>query len=200
MTAFTKTNIANMALGYLSDFRIDDIDDNDPSAIVLRDYWDIARLESLGAYEWGFASTITPLTKNATAPESGYLYKFDQPANWIRTNEVSSSGKFEQGSFTAWEYRDGFFETDSETLYLDYVYDHETVGTWPSWFVTHMVLKLAAYAAPGIASAKREAQELHRMADMQLLKSKARDAQQRVRRKPPPGNWYLALRGRRTWR
>lgn len=200
MTAFTQTSIANMALGYLGEYRINDIDDNGPSEIVLRDYWDIARLDTLGAFEWGFASTILALTRNADAPDSGFQYKYDQPPDWVRTNKVSDSGKFEEGIFENWEYREGFFEADAETLYLDYVYDHKTVGTWPAWFVSQMAIKWAAYAAPGITSAKREAMELHKMADSHLLKAKARDAQQRVRRRPPSGNWYNALRGRRTWR
>ena len=200
MTAFTQTHIANLSLGHLGEYRIDDIDtDNETPAQKVRDFWDIARLEALGAYEWGFATDIKALTRNDDAPDAGYQYKYDQPALWLRTIRVTPTSTFsEDGVFTQWAFRDGYFETDEENLYVEYIYDHTTVGTWPPWFVTYMGYVLAKHIVPGILGPSF-LKDFAEMADRNLLSAKARDAQQQPVKTPKPSKWQRALRGQRTW-
>lgn len=196
MSTITKTTIANLALAHLGDHRIDDFDEADPAASDIRDQWDITRLEGLSAYEWAHASKTVQLDRNGTAPVSEWRYAYDKPANWIRTNAVSDSSQFSRSHvFRQWMDREGQIQTDAAAVYMDYVYDHTTVGAWPPWFVDLIAVSLALRINPKITTSQSHGQTLGDMKKMSLAIAKARDAQQQPIYHAPPGKWIKARRG-----
>jgi len=199
MTAFTKTHIVNFALAHLGEFRIDDISDAGSIEVLANDYWDISRLEALGSYEWSFASSIVQLSRNATAPIAGFSYKYDPPADFVRLNSVYDSSTLNRTT-SNWEMRDGFIESSAEDIFIAYVRDHTTIGTWPPWFVMYMSYVLAEYMAPGIVTTAAAVEKVMEGRKASLATARARDSQVRPNnRRPPTGRWYAALRGAKIW-
>lgn len=195
MTSFTQTYVANLALAHLGDHRINDVSDNKPMAANVRDQWDIARLDSLSAYEWGFASKIVQLNRNGTAPDAEWTYRYDMPGDFVRLTAVADSSAFNRRSpFRKWAFRGGYIETDATTVFIDYVRDHETVGGWPPYFVDHMAVSLARRLNPKITTSQSTGQTFDQMQAKYLLIAKARDAQQQPVQRPPVGNWLMSLR------
>lgn len=196
MTTLTRTNVVNIALAHLGDHRIEAWEDDSPSASDARDQWELARLMALSAYEWAFASRVTKLGQNATAPVASWEYRYDQPVKFIRVNRMSDSDSFDSSyPFRAWDYREGFFETNATELYCDHVYDHETVGAWPPWFVEYMGVELAFRINPKITTSQSHGQTLDQMRDKILHKARARDANLQPIRQVPNGRWYRSMRG-----
>jgi hypothetical protein len=196
VSTITKTTVGNLALAHLGDHRIDDIDEDDPAAADLRDQWDIARLDALSAYEWAHASKTVQLDRNATAPIAQWTYAYDKPADWIKTNAVADSSEFRRDvPFRNWMDREGQIQTDALYIYMDYVYDHTTVGSWPAWFVDFMSASLAQRVNPKITTSHSHGKALVDMQKMALAVAKARDAQQQPIYRAPPGNWIRARRG-----
>lgn len=198
MTTLTKTDIANFALAHIGDHRVTNIDsDTKPNSIKVRDQWDITRLEALSAYEWGFASTMRELALASEMPAIEYDYAHDKPVDWVRTNWLSPSSSFPRDApFRRWADKAGQIWSNEQTLFMDYVYDHTTVGAWPPWFVDYMSLSLAMRINPGITTSKQTGEALYDMRKNALAIAKARDAQTQPIRYPAPGSWVRARRGR----
>jgi len=196
MSSITTTTIANLALGHLGDHRIDDFDEDDPHASDIRDQWEITRLSCLATYEWSFASKTVLLDRSGTAPLAQWLYAYDKPADWIRTNAISDASSFDRENiFRRWMDRGGQIQTDAATIYMDYVYDHTTIGSWPSWFVDYTASSLAMRINPKVTTSQSHGKTMMEMTRDFLGTAKARDAQQQPLYKPPRGNWIKARRG-----
>lgn len=196
MTSLTKTSIANFALAHLGDHRIDDFDEADPGAAKVRDQWDLTRLACLGSYEWGFASKTKALDRAGNTPAAQWLYAYDKPADWIRTNAVSDSSSFDRdNAFRRWMDREGQIQTDAAAIYMDYVRDHETVGSWHIWFVDYVSVSLAMRINPSITTSQSTSKLMKDLLKETLAVAKARDAQMQPLYKPPRGNWIKARRG-----
>ncbi len=196
MSSLTQTHIANLALAHLGDHRLDDFDEDDPHASDIRDQWELARLDALGAYEWGFASRIKQLDRSGTSPVAEWQYAYDKPADWVRTTGVADDSTFSRDApFRRWVDRGGRIETDAATVYMDYVYDHTTVGAWPAWFADYLAAALAFRINPKITTSQSHGQALMDIQKMALAKAKARDAQTQPPYQAPRGNWIRARRG-----
>jgi len=192
MTAITQTYVANLALALIGTERVNDFNDDDASANIARDVWEIARLEALASHEWRFASTIAILERG-TAPDAGYTYRYQTPADFIRLNAVYSDAEMVD-AIRDYALRGGYIHCSSEAVYLDYVYDHTTVGSWPPWFVTYVAGVLAYH----IASTQKSTSETDRFmkyAMDRLSMARSLDSTQQPVRKPPPGTWIRAARG-----
>ena len=198
MSTITKTSVANFALAHLGDHRINDVEnDSKPQAQKIRDQWDITRLDALSAYEWGFASIIEELQLAGDMPDHEYRYAHDKPPTWVRTNWVSSSSAFPRDApLRRWADKSGQIWSDENRIFMDYVYDHNVVGAWPPWFVDYVSLSLAMRLNPGITTSRQTGQDIYEMHRTKLGIAKARDAQTQPIRRPPPGRWVTARRGR----
>ncbi len=194
MSTITDTYVVNLALGHLGDHRISNFNQNDPSAASARDHWEFARLDALSAYEWSFASEIVKLNQSGVTPVGEYTYRYDKPNAWVRTNRVSPDTSF-QTDFRRWTDRNNKIDTDESTIYMDYVYDHTTIGLWTPWFVNYMAVSLAGMMNPRITTSKSMKKDMMQIKKEALSSARSRDNQQQPNRKPKQGDWMRARRG-----
>lgn len=192
MTAITQTYVVNLALALIGTERINDFEDDNASANIARDVWEIARLDALASHEWRFASEIANLQRGS-APDAGYTYRYQAPANFIRLNAVYSDASMST-PISDYAFRQGYVHCSSEAVYLDYVYDHDTVGAWPPWFVQYMAAVLAMHIASTQKSTS-ETLKFEELATKRLGAARALDSTQQPVRRPPPGRWIQAVRG-----
>lgn len=197
MTALTRTDIVNLALRELSTYRVDDWTDNKPEADVAADVWEQARLMTLARHSWRFAMKGAALARSASTPVTRYDYIYTLPGDFVRLEAISYSSTMEPPLV---EYRmmaDGVHCSES-SVYIEYVYDHDTVGTWPTWFVSVFSVDLASLMASALKSdTVREA--LEKLADKRLASARSLDSGQNpVRSYQDRGAWVSAARGVRV--
>lgn len=192
MTAVTKTYIANLALRLIGTERINDITDDSPSADIVNDVWEVARLEALSSHEWRFASKVAYLQRG-TDPDYGYDYRYQVPADFVRLNAVYSDAAM-TSAVRDYELREGYIHAGYEAIYLDYVGDNNTPGSWPAWFVSYMAAVIAMHMSSTQKSTS-ETERVEKLADKRLAQARMLDSTQQPVRKPPPGTWIRAARG-----
>lgn len=196
MSTLSRTDVVNIALAHLGDHRINDFDEAKPAAANARDQWELALRDSLSAYEWSFASRIARLDRNSSVPVAGYRYRYDMPADSVLLIQISDSTRFPADDvFRRWWYRDGYIETDAEQVFADYVYYHDTVGSWPPYFVDHLAVSLARRLNPRVTTSQSSGKLLTELQQQALTIARARDARQQPIQRPPRGRWYRARRG-----
>lgn len=92
----TKTEVANLALGYLGvSLTISDIDtDNSNQAKIVRRNLGTSLKESLEKHPWTFATKYQALTLFENAPSSGYAYSYSVPADCLIVREIAAEKAF----------------------------------------------------------------------------------------------------------
>ena len=83
MATVTPTDIANMALGLLTEAPIDSLDDDDRSARMLRLHYETTRAAELLKRVWAFA-ILTAEVDGVETGDPAYPYSFTLPANCLR--------------------------------------------------------------------------------------------------------------------
>lgn len=90
---YSKTKIFNIALNNLgiSSVLQDAINKNDAKAIILNNYYEMARDTVLEAHEWSFANAYRELSlSRESSPNPNYLYAFTYPNNCISPRAIIS--------------------------------------------------------------------------------------------------------------
>lgn len=137
----SKTEIANLALGFVGAKRIISLDDNNSRANSCNDMYPLARDASLEAREWSFASKRVVLAQDGVAPEYGYGYKFAIPSDNLRVLKVDSDPDFRRE--IDWTLADGFILCNHDTIYIKYIY-RANESTFTAMFSQAVAYKLAA--------------------------------------------------------
>jgi len=201
----TKTSITNLALRAIGSYRIDDFDtDTGAEAQVARDVWDAARRDALASHEWRFAIRVVQLAQAGETPAGLYGYAYPLPSNFIALSSVSDRSsldpalrEFDMIDVPASDDEPRLCIVANKTaLFIEYVYDHAKVGSWPPWFVTYMAAKLAAHMA-GPLKSTTEADRLETLARAKLGVARTRDSTQQPVRDTPMGSWVSSMRTRR---
>lgn len=142
----TRTEIANLALGHLGQYRITDIDEQSPPAVAVRDAWAMARDAVLRAHHWNFATTPVVLSQLATAPAFGWAYQWQLPADFLKL--VSVNGVFSGTRDTEFTIRGNLLLTNEQKAEVEYVRCVTECELWDSQFVMLFGLELAQLIAP----------------------------------------------------
>lgn len=192
MTGFTRTQITNLALAIIGTERVDDYTDDDPSAALARDVWDVCVLESLETHEWRFASDVASLERG-TAPSAGYTYRYNLPADFVRINTAYANADMTD-RIEDYEIRQGYMHCSSENVYIEYVKSGLSVGTWPGYFCQYVSALLAMHLSSTQKSTS-ETERIEKLMRMRLGQARMLDSTQQPVRRPPPGRWIRALRG-----
>lgn len=192
MTAFTRTQITNIALALIGTERVDNYTDDDASAALARDLWDVVVLEALETHEWRFASDIASLERG-TAPSAGYTYRYNLPADFVRINSAYANADMTD-RIEDYELRKGYMHASAENVYIEYVQSGTSIGAWPGYFAQYVAALLAFHIASTQKSTS-EAERLEKGAMKRLGQARALDSTQQPVRRPPPGRWIRAVRG-----
>lgn len=169
----TKTDLANIALGHLGEFRVMDIDEQTPSAEHCRRMWVLARDKMLRARHWNFALHQASLAALATAPLFDWGYAYALPSDYLLAVEVN--GWVAGTGAAQFEIMGGRLLTDAPYASLTYIRRIENPEEWDASFCDAFAYKLASLVAPSITSAQGLAQNLAQSAQMATLEAAGPD-------------------------
>ena len=191
-----KTHIANLALGHFGQSRIDDLDQDSPSALALRDVWDIARDAVLRAHNWNFATTDATLTQLAAVPlAGGWAHQYQLPADYRRL--ISCNGILagtRDCPFAVWARN--VLVSNEDPVVIEYVQNVPETALWDPTFVEAFSFKLAELASPRLTLSPEMAKSFAARKDEYArlaMHSGAVESQPLVR-KAQEGSAYLAAR------
>lgn len=171
-------------------------DERSASAEVANDVWDHAVRLALTAHDWPFARRVEELARRNMTPKLSYQYVYQQPSDFLRRGRISdSSSHFDgQPEFACYQLTEHGYETDAETIFLEYIYDRPAEAVWPPFFVDYFVALLAAKITSPLKSARAK-QGLEQLADARLASARSQSSSQQPRQRIPMGRWASARRG-----
>ena len=193
--------IANLALGEVSENNITSLDDETTPAQTAKRFIYQSIREVLAAGKWKCARESVVLAQSGTSPEFGWQYAYQLPADFIRVvrlNDIDADSVVNE----LFEVRGTRLETDESICKLVYIEDltmsDGDVGSMPPMMVKACYLTLASKMAWKITQSRGLQATLEGKAEKALGRAKAIDAQQERRplvNSAATSNW---LRGRRT--
>lgn len=164
-----QTIILNMALHHLGMEPINSIDDLNPSAKVLNDFWVPARDDTFSEHRWPFADAQISL-QLVTSPVIGWDYVYGYPVQVARVWNVYNEGSVkwkESREFTkkylVSEDRNVLCSDEPDAL-ADVTYIVENVSVWDPKFCMAHSLKMAALACPDLLGDHEKAAMLSTLA------------------------------------
>ncbi len=168
--SLSAEQICSDALAQLGQRPITDITDTtNPHAILCNSVYYIARDSLLSEFMWSFAIRRVALAVDVTAPDFGYTYRFQLPADCLRVIGVDSR----EYKYVI-EY--GYLLSNQETLYLKYIARIEEPGRFDPLFAEALGARIARKLAMPIlkkASAVQIAEGIYQEA---IARAKASDA------------------------
>lgn len=164
-----QTIILNMALHHLGMEPILSIDDLNPSAKVLNDFWVPARDDTFSEHQWPFADVQLSLQ---LLPDTiiGWDYVYGYPVNVARVWTVYSEGSVKYKNQRQFETKylvtgDRRVICSNEPYAIaDVTYIVENVAIWDPKFCMAHSLKMAALACPDLLGDHEKAAALSQMA------------------------------------
>ncbi|MBQ4646398.1 MAG: hypothetical protein IJB79_03525 [Candidatus Gastranaerophilales bacterium] len=107
--AISKAQIFNIALNILGvSTPLENPNSTDNRAILLNNYYELARDYVLKDFDWNFASTFKELSLSQIALENtGYEYCYDYPNDCICARDIFQKGSFVQQKFSISSLADG---------------------------------------------------------------------------------------------
>jgi len=190
----SRTDIANLALGHFGQYRITDIDQNDPSAEACRDCWQIAADSTFRAHHWNFATADAVLVELEAKPLVGWSRQFVLPGDFRRL--VSCNGVLAGTRDTAFAVRGQMLVTDAAKAEIEYVRYVPETDLWDGAFVEAFSFALAELIAPRLTLSPESAARLaerKRNSALTALTSDAVETRPPVRR-AEDGSRYAAAR------
>lgn len=151
MPGYTETDIANMALGHLSDRRINSLEDtNDTNAEIVGDNYDHAVAFVFAKHEWRWAMLDAELAQLPSTPTTRFDYQYSLPSEFVRPCNVSENATMYPLS-DDWEILGLKLRTNLRQVFLEYVSSHWDESQWPAHFAEAVAVKLAALCAPRVS-------------------------------------------------
>lgn len=194
-TDLTRTNIMNLALRELGNYRIADWEEDSTAAEAGRDVWDQVLRRALAAHNWRFATRQVQLQRASSAPNARYAYAYTLPEDMMKMGPVADNDELDP-MLTQYEVIELGEKlvlcTSYESVYLEYVYEHTTVGRWPAHFIDVMAAMLALALVPSL---KTNRGDFDKLVERRLASARSIDSQQRPPRRPPLGSWARSMRG-----
>ncbi|HCQ9867926.1 hypothetical protein [Acinetobacter baumannii] len=142
--------ICNNALSRIGGRQIASFDENTELAQLCRNNYDITRLSLLRAHPWSCAKKRQILSPISTYPSFGYGHAFPLPSDYVRVLAVNTE---------RYEIENRYILADTETVYLEYIFDNKVEQTWDSMLIEAITLKMAYILCKPVtgSSAERDA-------------------------------------------
>ena len=158
--SFSKTKIFNIALSNLGvSAPIQNSIQENPTAILMSNYYELARDTVLEAHEWSFATGYKKLTSSVEAsPDSNFLYSFNYPNDCVSPRAIIDCGDNKEKRFETVIDSAGFkiILTNSNPCVLRYTkrVENETYFTAP--FVNALCFYLAYLSAQVVSGSSNK--------------------------------------------
>ena len=181
-------DICNLTLDYLKQAAISNIESPDTATeSIFARHYDATRRECLEKHPWNFAIKRVELTPDGTAPEFGYSYRYQLPADFIRLLSIGDDSI--DGYRNAYEVEDGYLlldtgdASDGTTIYVRYIYDVTDVSAFSPLFCKVLALQLAVDLAPKFSISNTLKAELKKDLEEKSPWAMSIDGQQRPPRR-----------------
>lgn len=203
MPSMTKLQLFNGALRLVGERTLANLTENRECRRVLDDIWANNAVDyCLEQGQWTFAmkSVQVDYDPNYT-PDFGYQYVFAKPTDYVQTCGVCSDDRF---SNPIGNYRDeaGFWFSDLQTLYIQYVSDDanygNNMGNWPQTFSYFVQAYLASQAVRRLTSDEKKAETIDNIYKKAWTEALAKDARKSPTTFLPLGSWVRSRMGTRN--
>ena len=191
----TPIDIVNMALRRIGADRISAFEDAQEEARATRDIYDEIRREVLNAHNWNFAIKRAQLSSVATAPAFGWDYAYELPHDLVRIVSVHSHNDDDSSVEYRLEFQDGsdrVLVTNSNQIFIRYVFDNEDVNVWSAAFRNVMGWRLAVDLAQAVSKSTATAEMCGRKFSTELSRAKAIDGIEDWPERLADGSWLTA--------
>ena len=202
MTA-TRLSLYQGALRALGARSITALTENRESRRVLDQIWnDGAVADCLEQGYWKWAIRTQEITYDSSIdPDYGYQYAFAQPSDFVRLYSICSDENFDN-PITRYVDEAGYWYSDYDTIYVQYVSDDSNYGTnyslWAGSFTSYVELYLASEGCVRITQSDTKQDRIDKRLKAALLSARSKDALKNPVKFMHPGSWSSA-RNRGRW-
>lgn len=168
----TQLEIVNMALGFVGQGSLTDIDELSQSAELARQYWALALETTLRAHPWNFATKVSTLVE--TTAQTGFDYAFKLPADCLRPLEIAGSP-----TDAKFEVRGNVLLTDNDACQLKFITRVNNPDSFDIQFSEALAYRLAAYFSIPVSGKLDLQKQLLGLFYRSVQEAKQSDAQER---------------------
>jgi len=185
---------------YLGERKLASLTENRESRRVMDEVYPNAIKACLEQGQWKFALRSSMLTYSPSVePSFGYPRAFEKPTDVVRVVKFCADEFFREPLLDYIE-EAGWWYANLDDIYVTYVSNHANFGMdyshWPESYVDYLCLYMAVKAAPRIAQAKNDVNDLEKRMEKARKNALSKDALQGPTVFPPRGNWVRARSGR----
>lgn len=192
----TPTDIVNIALRRVGADRISNLtQDATKEARIGRDLYDEARRDLLSLHAWNFSIKRAQLTASLTPPTFGWDYAYALPEDFIRVVSAHPHDDDESTVPYRLEFQasdDRVLLTNSNQLYLRYVFDLEDVNVFSASFRDVLSWRLARDFAAGLSKSTSAAELADGQYRRTLARAKSIDGIEDFPERMADGSWLDA--------
>lgn len=176
--SYTRTKIANIALGFVEAPALTSLDSSEVAAAVeLRAVWDVALDEALAMYEWSFAigrwNDRAPLSASLNPAPTVWTYAFAMPSDCIAVLQINPDANNRGDDFVM---EGGKILTNCGTANIRGIKRVPEPGKYSVWFVNVFAAVLASKVGKKLNASEELRREIWRTRDKELEKAKNADA------------------------
>jgi hypothetical protein len=175
----SEVAVASMAASMLDEFRLVDLDQDDPmSRFFAREFGQV-RDEVIQLYPWHAFSKRKQLTPETEAPEFGWDYAYNYPSDCIRLLPLRQDGLL-NGNDIPHEIEGRQILCDVPTvLPVRYLFRQTNMAKWPPLTARVLAARLARYASTRVTGKSSYFQKCDQEFKMALTEATAADTLER---------------------
>lgn len=199
----TPTAVCNIALRRIGAKALGQLDtDTGKESRVAREIYDEARQDCLSLHHWNFAVKRASLTASSTSPTFGWDYAYPLPDDFIRLISVHPIDDDDSTIEYRLEYQesdDRVLLTNSTTVYIRYVFDHQDVNAMSHAFRDLLAFRLARDFASALAKTVSAAEFSDIAFRRKLARAKAIDGIEDYPEQMAEGSWVTERHPEDGW-
>jgi len=195
----TDVQICNMALSEIGEKSIAALTEASENGRRCNQFYDHARKMVLAAHNWGFAKVRATLVEVSGETAEGWDYLYLYPPKCLMVRKVFNVTTIIDPRLQKHEIMlspvtlQRAIATDDEDAYVEYTADVSDTTMFSVVFVQALVFTLASLLAPKLTGSDQKALTLLQMADREISRATANDAQEN-RNPPDAQSTYLDAR------
>lgn len=191
----TKLGLYNEALTeHLGERKLASLTEDREPLRVMDDIWDNGVVKyCLEQGTWKFGKRSSSITYDTTvSPTFGYQYAFAKPSDLVKVTKVCSD-EFFQCPLTAYTEEEGYYFSDVQEIFIEYISDAATHGNnladWPETFTKYVAAQMAYRGSKRLGMSAADRDLLKKERDKLLKDARSKDAMQGPTQFFPSGSW-----------
>lgn len=170
----SKISIINSALSRMGERKIDDLEDDTSTAILMNQNYDHIRKQMLRVHPWSFVRKRVRLSPVQEQPTFGYMNAFALPSDLVRILNPNVQN---------WEVEGRYILADTDNLELIYICDNGKEQEFDDLFVECLILQLVAEMCKPITGSSAAGDAAFQKLQEQLRLARAISGQERPAQK-----------------